>query len=177
MSALTLSDAKVHLNITVPTFDTELQAVIDSAEAIVAGRVGPLASTATTAPHVVPTWPACSSLVLPVTPALSLTSVTSNLGAVLTVGDLTVTPWGVVEYTTASSLGVFPSSWYTVVYLAGRSTVPAGLLFAVKEMVRHLWTSQQGAGRPGNQQAQSPGFLIPNMVREAMEPYAQPGFA
>jgi hypothetical protein len=44
-SVLTLADAKTHLDIDVPTFDTELQDTIDEAESMIAQKVGPLAST------------------------------------------------------------------------------------------------------------------------------------
>lgn len=174
MSALDLATAKQHLNITVATYDTELQATIDAAEGLIAKICGPLASTATTSK--VDGGGRSRSLALPVMPVISLTSVTGNAGEVVAVSDLSVLPPNQVVYTLGGAC--FPSAWYTVVYQAGRATVPVGLLFAVKEMVRHLWTSQQGAGRPGNQQPTStPGFLIPNLVREALEPYKQHGIS
>jgi hypothetical protein len=72
-----------------------------------------------------------------------------------------------------------------VVYLAGRSTVPDDLLFAVKELVRHLWTTQRGgATRPGSQQSDAmsntlPGaaYVFPFRVEQLLAPHEQPGFA
>jgi hypothetical protein len=96
---------------------------------------------------------------------------------VVSVADLTVLTPGVVRYTLGGYC--FPSAWYTVVYNAGRASVPADLLLAVKELVRHLWGSQQGSGsRPGSTpESASPGFLMPYRVLELIGPHMQPGFA
>lgn len=178
MSTLSLSDAKQHLNIDVATYDTELTAMISAAEAMIAKRCGPLASTAKT----VVVDGRGYSLLLPTTPVVSLTSVTDNTGATVSVSDLTVLPPGVVQYT--SGPAYFPGWWYTVVYNAGRSTVPDDLLLADKELVRHLWTSQRGgASRPGQGGgtdqvtfAAQVGSL-PTRVLELIAPHVQPGFA
>jgi len=173
VSVLTLQQAKDYLNITVATYDTELQAFIDSAEAAIAKRCGPLAPTATT--RQVDGY-GCE-LVLPLVPAISLTSVTPNTGGALVVADLNVTPAGVVSYTT--SQGTFTAPWYTVVYSAGRATCPADLLLAVKELVRHLWTTQRGAARAGapTDTQGGPGYLMPYRVLELIGPHSAPGFA
>ncbi len=177
MSVLTLAQAKTHLNISVTTHDTELQTVIDSAEAAIAQKCGPLASTSTTSRV---QGESCS-LVLPVPPVISLTSVTPVGGSALTLGDLLVAPGGVVEY---ASGGSFSESWYDVVYAAGRATCPADLLFAVKELVRHVWQTQRGpSGRPGSSASSEasnslPGsaYMFPFRVAQLIAPYEQPGF-
>jgi hypothetical protein len=179
VSALTLADAKTHLNITTPDSDVELQVMIDSAEAVIAGLIGPLTSTVTTS--VVDGRG--SVLVLPVTPVISLTSITGAAGDSVTTANLSIIPPGIVAYnmmgTNDPGLFFFPSRWYTVVYNAGRTTVPADLLLAIKELLRHLWQTQRGgAVRPGSgPDTQSPGYLIPNRVAELLGPYLQPSFA
>lgn len=176
-SVLSLADAKTHLNITVTTYDTELQAVIDSAEATLANHVGPLQATSVTA-RVRPTG-GCA-LVLPILPAISLTSVTPYAAAALTLADLHLeTASGVVTYNSGLD---FSAAYYDVVYSAGWSTCPNDLVFAIKELVRHLWTTQRGeARRPGSAQAAEPppgaAHALPYRVAELIAPHIQPGFA
>ena len=148
MSVLTLADAKIHLNITGTTSDTELQAVIDAAEAAIGQVVGSL--TPTTITRRIPG--ASLTLVLPVTPVISLTSVTPVGASAVTIGDLYLdTALGIVRYDLTQR--PFPYPWYTVVYQAGwdTDTVPDDLLSAIKELVRHFWKTQRGtSGRPGS---------------------------
>lgn len=170
MSAVLLADAKAHLNITITTYDTELQTFIDAAEAIIAKRVGPLASTPISA-----RVSGGSVLLLPVIPALSLTSVTPVGGTALTVGDLSLD--GTVGIVTMTGRG-FASTSYDVVYQAGRSTLPADLRMAVLELVRHLWESQRSPTRhPASTMADAPtsapGYLLPYRVQELIAPHEQ----
>lgn len=175
MSVLTLAQAKAHLNITVPTYDTEIQDFIDAGEAALAKRCGPLAATATT----VRVRGGCS-LSLPVTPAISLTSVTPVLGSALTLSDLHLEPSGEVTYNTGAE---FPAPWYDVIYSAGRPSLPADLLLADKELLRHLWTTQRGGtARPGSAQSDAlantlPGsaHAFPFRVEQLIAPYVQVG--
>lgn len=178
MAVLSLSDARAHLNITSSDNDAELLGFIGAAEAALAKKVGPLESTSKT----------CrvrggDELVLPVTPAVSLTSVTPVGGTALTVGDLYLdTESGVVTY---SQGGTFGSTNYTVVYQAGRATVPDDLLQAVKELVKHFWTTQRGGTkRPGSATSDAysntiPGaaYAFPFRVEQLIAPHLQPGFA
>lgn len=147
MSVVTLAEAKTHLNIIASTHDTELQAFIDRCEAAIGRKVGPLASTATTAeaPGGGPV------LILSTTPSISLTSVTDATGTALTVADLHVTRDGVVSW--LAGTGCFSSPWYTVVYSAGRTTLPDDLKLAVLEMVRHKWDTQRGSAMRQGQAA------------------------
>lgn len=176
-SVLTLQDAKTHLDIDVATYDTELQDTIDEAESLIAQKVGPLASTTVTATFV--PGNGVAELVLPIAPAISLTSVTPNIGSALTVGLLSVTPWATVRYTTTSSFGLFYAAWYTVVYQAGRATVPDGLLRGIKLQTAHLWNSQRGAGGRQSATQELPGIggaFAPGVL-EAIQPFAQFGIA
>lgn len=174
MSALTLAQAKSHLNISGTTYDTELQGVIDAAEAVIAQRCGPLTPTTVTR-----RVEGGYGLTLPVLPALTLTSVTPADGTALTLGDLYLdTASGVVAYNGGSG---FYTRYYTVVYTAGRDSVPADLLFAVKELVRHLWETRRGpTRRPGSEPSESvPGaaYALPRRVEQMLTPHLQSGFA
>lgn len=170
---MTLPDAKTHLGITVDTDDAELTVMITAAEAALAKMCGPLSATATTS--IVDGGG--RSLPLPVSPVISLTSVTASDGTTIATTDLSVLPPGLVTYTNGGAC--FPALWYTVVYQAGRATCPADLLLADKELVRHLWATQRGgAARPGPQSdPTSPGFSVPYRVQELIAPHLRPGFA
>lgn len=182
MSALTLAQAKAHLNISGATYDSELLAVIDAAEAVIAERCGPLTATVVTRRVV----GGGGSLALPVLPALTLTSVTPADGTALTLGDLYLnTASGLVAYNAGTD---FSARYYTVVYTAGRSSVPADLLFGVKELVRHLWETRRGpTRRPGSSSSETtantmPGaaYMLPYRVAEMISPHElqmQSGFA
>ena len=178
MAVLEVAEVKDYLNITVGTYDAELADMIDAAEAAIAKRVGPLSSTAVTTQLA-----GGSTLVLPVYPVLSLTTVTDSYGGVLVVGGITVeSATGVLSYTTSGNS--FTAPYYTVTYQAGRATVPADLLLAVKELVKHLWESQRSPARfPGSTisdgPASTPGaaYLLPYRVQELLAPHQQFGFA
>lgn len=173
MSALTIDDAKAHLNITGSSTDVELQAMIDAAEAAIVKRVGPLVSTTVTARVYSNGY---GALMLPTLPVLSLTSVTPVNGTALSLSDLYLdTTNGLVTDANGCSL---LRGWYTVVYAAGRSSVPADLLLAVKELVRHLWTSQRGSGaaRPGAAtMPDGASYSLPNRVLELLAPHTSLG--
>lgn len=149
MSVLSLTDAKVFLNIDDTTSDAELMAFIDAAEAAVAKRVGPLSTSTLTKRVPGYAW----ELHLPIYPAVSLTSVTPVNGTALTIGDFHLEPdVGAVSYNSGS---FFSSLAYDVVYVAGRSPVPTDLLELVKKRLKIDWNSQRGsAARPGPAPAQ-----------------------
>jgi len=172
MSVVLLADVKTHLNITVATYDAELQTMIDSAEATLTRKCGPLAATATTQRVY-----GGSFLTLEVTPAISLTSVTPATASAITVGLLHLEPTGIVTYNSGQS---FTDRYYDVVYSAGRAACPADLVLAVKELVRHLWHTQRGAGaRPGSPVDPAPGaaYLLPLRVQELIAPHLQNALA
>lgn len=177
MSALTLDQAKAHLAIPDDKYDADLTAIIASAEAVLCKRVGPLSSTAVTRRIAGGTW----TLALPITPAISLTSLTPRTGTALTLSDLYLdTTTGVVTF---NNLTPFVAAYYDVVYNAGRATCPADLLLAVKELVRHLWETRRGnraAASEGGATARSVGtavpgvaYLLPYRVTELIAPHIQ----
>src|SRR5690242_5393665 len=132
MSALGLADAKSYLNITSPDFDAELQTFIDAAEAAIAQRVGPLTPTSVTKRVAGYGY----NLHLPIYPAVSLTSVTVvGSATTLTLSDLYLeNSTGAVSYNGGS---FFSASAYDVTYMAGRSPIPADLMAAIRELLRH----------------------------------------
>jgi hypothetical protein len=170
------------LNVTVTTYDVELQSFIDSAEATLGNLVGPLTATSYTDR----VRPANGRLRTRVAPVVSLTSVTSAEGMVLTLSDLHLDQRAGVVTTNIVGVG-FISPYYDVVYSAGRATCPEDIRLAVKELVRHLWDSQRGpTRRPGSESSQSStlslrmpgaGYLLPFRVQELIAPHMQAGFA
>ncbi len=166
MSALSAEDVAAYLRANVRSGSVDLglvQSLVDTAESLVAQRVGPLASGAQSS--ILFGGP---SFVLPTT-TTAVTSATDLDGNAVTSGfKLGV---GGVVTNSACALGT-----WTLVYTAGYSTLPAPIRTAVLELVRHLWRPQLGtAARPSDDGA--PGYLIPNRVRELLDPYALPGFA
>lgn len=179
MSVVSLAEVKTHLNLTVSTHDAEVQSFIDAAEAAIGERVGPLASATTT----VRVRGGGRSLVLPLAPAVSLMSVTPADSTALSLSDLYLdAAAAIVSYVSG---GTFSARHYDVVYEAGRSTCPADLKLAVKELVRHLWSTQRGStARPGSRESEAtsntlPGaaYVFPFRVEQLLAPHEQPGFA
>lgn len=172
MAVLALADARTHLNIKGATHDAELAAVVASAEAVIAQHVGPLEPTTVTTTRTGYT----STLVLPVSPVISITSITDAAGTALTVADFALD--GAAGLLTYASGAIFGSASYTVTYQSGRTTVPADLLLAVKELTRHLWESQRNpAPRPGftddSISSPAPGYLMPYRVQAVIAPHVQ----
>lgn len=191
MSVLKLLHAKAHLNITSSGLDAELQAFIDAAEAALSNRVGPLLAVQVTRQ----VRGGGTALVLPVTPAISLVSVTPLASAAMLLTDLFLdVNTGLVTH--ASYNGIFPAARYAVVYQAGWQTgadpeadgyvaLPGDLMLADKELVRHLWLTQRGSGvqRPGSKSPDTlsntlPGsaFTLPFRVEQLLAPYIRTGF-
>jgi hypothetical protein len=179
MSVLALADARAYLNIAGTDRDGDLASTIAAAEAVIGQHCGPLASTTKT----VRVLGGGCALVLPTTPAVSLTSVTPYAETAITLSDLYLdTASAVVTYNSGAG---FSARYYDVVYQAGRTTCPDDLLMAVKELVRHLWSTRRGpTRRPGSDPSEStsntvPGaaYLLPFRVSELIAPHIQPGFA
>lgn len=177
MAVVTLPEAKAYLNISSTTSDAELGEFIARAVAAIGSKCGPLEATEKTS-RVRGGW---SALALPVTPVLSLTSITPLGGTALTVDDYLVTPGGIVE---PEAGGWFGSRWYDVVYQAGRAAVPDDLKLGVLELLRHLWDTQRAGGsrRIGSAGSDAvantiPGaaYLFPFRVEQLIAPYVQVG--
>jgi hypothetical protein len=180
MSVVDLEDVKAHLNITGDGNDTELQAFIDAAEAAIAAQVGPLEPETRTDR----VRSAAGTLVLPVSPVVSMTSVTNADTTEILVDDLYLdTTAAVITY--GDGVSWVTPGFYDVTYVAGRETCPADLLLAIKELVRHLWQTQRGpTSRPGSRGSDAtantvPGaaYLLPFRVMELLAPHIQPSVA
>lgn len=183
MSVLTLDQAKTHLQLSLDDHDPddELTAFIAATEASLVTAVGPIEPTEVTRRISGGTY----TLVLPVSPAIELTTVTPYSGTALTVGDLYLDP--TTGLVTNNNMSPFVAAYYTVVYSAGRATCPPDLLMAVKELLRHLWKTQRGqVARPGlmgddldpqiNNRAAGVLYgeaLWPQRVRQLVEPHRQ----
>jgi len=166
VSVVTTAEAADYLRVNTRSTAVDmdlLQGLIDTAEGLVAQRVGPLASGSQTS--IAFGGPA---FVLPTT-TTAVTSATDLDGNAVTSGFKV----GVGGVVTNSSCAL--GTW-TLVYTAGYSPLPAPIRTAVLELVRHLHRPQLGtAARPAEDNG--PGYLIPNRVRELLDPYTLPGFA
>lgn len=173
MSVVTVPEVKQHLNISTADHDDELQGLIEAAEAAIAQVVGPLAPTTLTGSA----RGGGRTMVLPQAPVVSVTTVTPTDGVALTMGDLYVNAAaGVVEYVSGER---FADVRHSVEYVAGRATLDADLLLAVKELVRHYWVTQRGSSaRPGSRPPEGysntvPGaaYAMPFRVSELLAPH------
>ncbi len=182
MSAVTVAELAAHLNRPVPVpasaDETEMQAHIDAAEALVVFRCGPLVNGSQT----FRVWPSGHSLVLPVTRVTSITSVTDPDGTLITVDpdDVNLLA-GIIDI---SDWGHSTGPW-TVVAVAGPSaTIPYGLRMAVLIIAAHTWDAQRTTqpGRAGFNPGEapvgrSPAYAIPDRAVPFMEKYMTPSVA
>lgn len=177
MAVLTAPNAAAYLRIENSDKHDVLEEMCSAAQAAIEARVGPLEPEAVTAR----VEGGGSVLFLPKTPAISLTSITPLGGAALTVADYWVSTGGTVRRNTTGY--TFTEDWYDVAYQAGFNPLPDDLLLAVKELVRHFWSTQRGGTqRPGSTPSDMlsnsiPGFAytFPHRVSELIAPYELPG--
>ncbi|MDJ0461557.1 hypothetical protein [Streptomyces sp. H27-C3] len=182
MPLLTLADAKAQLDIDSSSHDTELLAYIEAITPVIERHTGPVENREVT--EMLNAYG--TRLALTKVPAVSLASVTPVLtgGLALDVADLALDgEAGVVRRLDG---GTFHGGPWTVVYTAGRGTVPATINLAARILLQHLWRTQYGAARGGggaddyNSNDPVPGFgyAIPNRVLELLEGFkAPPGIA
>lgn len=170
-SVLPLEEAKKYLGIpdAAGTHDVELQAIIDSAEAALEQRVGPLRSQTRT-----DRVRGGRALSLLTSPAITLTSVVEVAGTSVPVDDLSLN--GAAGVVTSIFGGTFPAYEYDVTYTAGRASCPPDLMLALKELVRHLWRTQRGPGGTGDAPTPGMSFAMPNRVLELIGPHLSVGF-
>jgi hypothetical protein len=180
VALLTLEDAKAQLNITTTTNDGELEAYIDALTAVIEGYTGPVENR-----EVTETADGQGRyLVLLQPPVQSITSITPIMtgGAALDVTGLYVDrASGVVR---RKDGGHFSGGPWTVVYEAGRGSIPPTINVAARMLLQHLWRTQLASARGGVLGGSSdysvsdpiPGFgyAVPNRVLQLLEPYKQP---
>lgn len=179
MSAVLLSEAKTHLQITSDRHDAELQDFIDAAETRLAHEVGPLAPVEVVERHTGP-----GPLILRQIPVVEVSGVTEQDIAV-DAADLDADLNTGILYRTGS-FSTYPRGT-VVTYTAGYETLPADLRQGVLELIRHLWDTQRGSG-PGGARANllNPdgdpttaaglaAYTLPNRVKELIAPYVSRG--
>lgn len=176
MSAVTLADVKTHMNMDSAVNDTELQRFIDVAETAIGTRTGPLTPVSVVEKH----NGGGQVLVLRRPRAVSLTSITYADGSTSTLSDYDLDPDTAIIYWNANTLGRFPGCGRNVVvtYQAGFASLPADLVHAVKELVRHLWETQRPNRllRGASVDDLVPGAFSswPIRVQELVAPYVVP---
>lgn len=168
MTVLSLTDAKTALNINTTTYDGELPNYINSAIEAVESICGSMSVTSFT--DVVR---GCGTLTLTNTPVVALTSVTGEWMGALDVSLLAVSDTGVVRAIRGTYLIL--DDWYTVVYTAGRSTVPASATAAAIVYLKWMWATRRGnSARPsqgGDDLTNVPGLgLVPARFVELLDP-------
>jgi len=175
---VSLTDVKAHLNITNSEYDQELIAFMDAATAAIEQRVGPMTRRTVTETH----NGGVSGILLRQPPALEVTSATENGATVASTGYSLSTGGGVVTRVNGFSRSTWTDGFnnVTVVYVAGRTWIPADLRQAVLELTRHLWDTQRGTmkgRRNGEDYVAGTGYTFPNRVTELIAPYELPGLA
>lgn len=102
------------------------------------------------------------------------------------VTGVTVDGVAVTGYTVYANAGVVVGPFaagrqnVVVTYTSGFDTLPADVVWAATALVVHMWNvaSQRVTGLPEDYTAVPVGFLIPNVVKEALRRYkTMPGFA
>lgn len=141
-SILSLAEAKAHLGETSSTIDEELRDFMEAATAAIEAKIGPCVPKTVTKrvrDH------ACNVLLLPLYPAVSITSVTSVL--------YPTTTWTASQLDLDGEAGIvrllsntpFYNGPWNVTYTVGRpTTLSPKVRHAAKEMLRHLWITQRG---------------------------------
>ena len=177
---VTVAEVKTHLNI--PSSDTssdaELAGFISAATPVIEHVTGPVVARAVVEKY----DGGYEALVLRQPPVISITSVTED-GTAVAASDYTLSDAGVLYR--KSGVWLCGRSTVQVTYQAGRSTVPASIALAAKELIRINWRPQQGGnyspvdGGSSDVGAGEPrlGFFVPNRVAEMLVPHAQAGFA
>lgn len=179
MALLTLEEAKAQLDITTTTHDTELQSYVDALTPIIERYVGPVENRTVTETL------DSRGLTLAVTqvPCVSLTSVSPILSGSVAVDTTDLdfdTTAGIIRRRDGS---FFSGGPWSVVYVAGRGSVPATINVAARILLQHLWRTQYGAARGGsgggddfdvNEPVVGWGYAIPNRVLQMLEGYKVP---
>lgn len=153
---VSLADAKAQLNITDASQDDELQGFIDAATAVVEGIVGPVVRRTYTEVH----DGGGPFIVLNNPPIISVTSVTEMVGpTAYTLTDAEIdTVTGAYSYSIDSyERGVIARRWsggivgpfvggvrnIQVVYVSGRTSVPAPVRMGALLLIEHMWEQTQ----------------------------------
>lgn len=196
MSVIDLATVKNHLDPPAgaslgTTYDADLQNIIDGAQAVIEGRVGPL-----TAQSFTETYDGGRiSIILRHVPVIAVQSMTETWGNVtytLTnqpVGSSTDAYGYNIENPAAGTIvrrtvGSFPFPFFAgvgnigVTYTAGTTALLPDVEMALMRQIRDLWSDYQ-SGRTGRGQNRQPmPYGVSNYVAELLQPHMlQPGIA
>lgn len=183
MPVVDVAQVREHLSIEGTNLDTKLQPYIDGAIAAIGNLCGPLEPTTITRRV---RGGGQDDLSLPVTPAISITSLTPIGGTALDTNLMYLDgEAGVVSYLSGQPFrhhyAGFRTYGFDVVYVAGYDPCPADLVMAVLELVRDLWTpAKRGPGRPGTRGTNRTANTVPKTadempfeVQKLIAPYIQ----
>lgn len=173
---LSVQDAKEQLEKIGPVDDAELELYVTAVTRMIEGKVGPCSRQTITE-----TVYGGRVLQLSRVPVVSVTSITGiYLGTptYVTTG-LAVDPWtGIIR----QPAGFTWAGPLTVVYVAGRTDLPADLALAGRLLLQHLWRTKRA--QSASPQFGGPtideglpvgaGYAWPNRVRELIEPHKLP---
>ncbi|MDX2681103.1 head-tail connector protein [Streptomyces sp. NY05-11A] len=181
MALLTLAEAKLQLNLTTDTDDTELQTYIDAVTAPIEEYIGPVEPREVIERHDAESGRRV--LVLRTTPVLSVTSVTPLLD-----GGVSYPVDGLVLDPDTGEIRRRDRGWFRDLLLvtvqAGREETSPTINLAARMLVQHLWRTQRptrsgglaGGGEDYSVGQPIPGFgyAVPNRVLELLAPYRLP---
>ncbi len=119
--------------------DDQLERMIAAVTDAVEAYIGPVGRRTVT--EIV--YPA-SGVLHPAGPVLTVTSITPYAGVALGAGTYTLLPDGTIAPAVYST--GFYAAYYTVVYVAGRTSVPAAVGEAALAILGHLWSTSQRGG-------------------------------
>lgn len=171
-----LAEAKDHLNIpqSVTTEDERIRSWLAAITRVIEYRVG-ICSPRTITDRLNGEY--CTRTIrLKRGPVISVTSITPShtySGRSYSPSEVSVTEHG--RLTNNNGWNFIGGPW-TIVYLAGRTVIPANITQAALIILGHLWQTRRGAGTPaylgGDDTTQVPGssFAIPNRALELIEP-------
>jgi uncharacterized phiE125 gp8 family phage protein len=179
MALITLADAKAQLDIETASHDTELGVYVEAITAAIERHTGPVENRTVT--EVVDS----QDIRLAVTqvPTVSLTSITPILNGGLAIDLADVALDGDAGVIRRLDGGRFYGGPWTVVYTAGRGTVPPTIKLAAMMLLQHLWRTQYGAARGSvgggddvsvTEPIPGFGYAIPYRVLQLLEPYKVP---
>ena len=167
MAALaTLAQAKKRLNIPTATTtdDDEITEFLDDATFIAEGycdRTWTVASRTQTFDG------GSTTFVLSKSPVTSITSVTSNGVALAASAYQSDLANGIVKTYSPTVSGLASVS---IVYVVGEAgTVPVGARKGCLEILAHLWETQRGNRKRG-EEYMAAGYVLPNRAKEALDP-------
>lgn len=142
---LTLPEVKPYLGIKSQISDSDIEGFLDAAEAATERRIGPLVARAQTS--TVRGSGSCS-LALPVTPLISVTSITGQSGTTVTPDRVSAGRAAVVYALTS-----FSESYYTVVYQVGHAASAPALAANIRQLValelKYQWEVMRGQVQRG----------------------------